>query len=64
MIEDVAQVDEMLLRGGSLLQFHLAPLGDEFGYGHNADSVAPGGGLRLARTGKKSGKRAARTGRL
>jgi hypothetical protein len=31
MVKHVTQVKEMLLRGGTLLQVHLAPFGDEFG---------------------------------
>ena len=40
VVEDMAQVKKVLLRGGTLLQLHLAPFGDESGYGHSADSVA------------------------
>ena len=35
MAKDVAEVEEMLMRGGSLLQLHLAPLGDELVDGHS-----------------------------
>jgi hypothetical protein len=39
MTEEVAQVKEVLLRGRPFLEVNVLPLLDEFGYGHNADSL-------------------------
>jgi hypothetical protein len=34
MIEDVAQIEEMLLGGGPFFQIHFAPLGNELSDSH------------------------------
>ena len=37
--EDGAEIEKMLLGGGTLFQFRLAPFGDEFLYGHHRDKL-------------------------